>query len=319
MKEKSTTFIIVLLSFSFFPLFAFSQVDGDTLQSKRLAWTGASLGVGYGTSTFLLNEAWYKGYPRSSFHLFNDWGEWSNIDKVGHVFSSQFQSNYAYNLYRWAGLHDDDAILYGSLTALLFQSTIEVLDGFSSEWGFSMYDFSANLLGVSLFAAQQSRWGRQKIILKVSGGVKNYNSATLENGEIISLDERADELFGSSLPSRFLKDYNAQTYWISINAQDITKINVPTWLNVSFGYGVENHFGGYTNSWDDNDRQLVLPSIEHPRIHQFYFSPDFDLTKIQTKSPFLKTVLGILNIFKFPLPALEINSQGDLNFHFLKF
>src|SRR5574337_956548 len=38
----------------------------------------------YGTSFIYLSEAWYKGYPRSAFHTFNDFGEWMQMDKIGH-------------------------------------------------------------------------------------------------------------------------------------------------------------------------------------------------------------------------------------------
>ena len=35
-----------------------------------------------------LNQLWYADYPRSNFKTLNDSGEWLQMDKMGHVFSS---------------------------------------------------------------------------------------------------------------------------------------------------------------------------------------------------------------------------------------
>ena len=40
------------------------------------------------TSYVGLHNLWYKKYPQSSFHFFNDFNEWNQIDKIGHVYSS---------------------------------------------------------------------------------------------------------------------------------------------------------------------------------------------------------------------------------------
>ena len=56
---------------------------------------------------------------------------------------------------------------------------------------------------------------------------------------------------------------------------------------------------------------------EYPRTRQWYLSPDIDFRKIKTKSPFLKTVFSVLNIFKIPAPALEYNTTGRWRWHWL--
>jgi len=309
MKEKVAYFIIVWVVFSFNPMNLQSQSFQDSIRSNRLAWTASALGVGYGTSTYLLNETWYKDYSKSSFHFFNDLGEWQYMDKVGHVYSAQFQSNYAYHLYRWTGLNERKSILYGSLTSLLFQTTIEVLDGFSEEWGFSTYDFGANVVGTSLFAFQQTKWGEQRITMKVSGGKRTYDDPILE--------ERANDLFGSSWPSRLLKDYNHQTYWMSFNIHSfLSDSKWPKWLNVAVGYGAENMYGGFDNSWLDQQNLNEISANDYPRYQQFYIGPDIDLTKIPVKSKFLKGVLGAINIFKIPMPYLKMNTLGKVGVGF---
>ena len=62
-----------------------------------------------------------------------------------------------------------------------------------------------NLFGAGLYAAQELGWKEQKIQLKFSTHYINYEEPDLE--------QRANDLFGSSWPERMLKDYNAQTYW----------------------------------------------------------------------------------------------------------
>ena len=281
------------------------------------------MGLGYGTSVILLNNAWYKDFDRSGFHFFDDWTEWKNMDKFGHVFSAQFQSIYTYHLYKWSGMTENKSILYASLTSLLFQSTIEVFDGFSSEWGFSVFDYGANILGVTLFALQQKKWKEQKILIKISGSKRDYSQLPHlpSNGnEPFNLTDRANDLFGSGWPSRLLKDYNAQTVWLSVNLKSILqKTKSPPWFNIAFGYGAENMFGGFQNNWKEDGIEVVIPDKLFRRYNQFYIAPDIDLTKIRVKKKVWKTVLGILNIFKIPLPALEINTQGELKLHALKF
>lgn len=325
MKAKLAFFIIITLLFSSSSHAIHSHYTLDTIphvfSKKKSKFTLATLALGYGTSTYLLNEAWYKDYPRSPFHFFNDWGEWEHMDKIGHVYTSQFQSIYAFHLYKWTGLSDQKAIKRAALTSLLFQSTVEVLDGFSSQWGFSLSDFGANILGTTLFAIQQSKWNEQRITLKVSGLVNDYKGK-VESSDMsssITLDERADDLFGNSVPSRLLKDYNSQTYWMSLNLSTLTNYDLPKWLNLAMGYGAQNMYGGYENKWMTGDIEYSVSSTHHPRYHQFYIGPDIDLTRIQTKSKFLKTAFRLLNIFKIPLPAIEINTNGGVSFHPIMF
>jgi len=322
MKGKLPLFIIVIVLFSCSLLGQSSGQPQDSTGTNRIKWTALSLSVGYGSSTYLLNNAWYSEYQRSSFHFFNDWREWENMDKIGHVYSAQFQSIYAYNLYKWSGLENKKAILFGSLTSILFQSTIEVLDGFSSKWGFSVFDFGANLTGTSLFAFQQSIWNEQRIMIKMGGGSRIYSGrvSSTDNSHSLLLSQRANDLFGSSFPSRFLKDYNEQTYWLSINLSSFgVAQNLPKWLNIAVGYGAENMYGGFNNSWVTDGMSYNLDGGNYKRFHQFYLSPDIDLTKIKTKSKVLKSLLGIFNIFKIPLPTIELTSNGKLSFYPLKF
>ena len=102
-----------------------------------------------------------------------------------------------------------------------------------------------------------------------------------------------------------LKDYNAQTYWLSANLRSFfPKTGLPKWLNIAVGYGAEGMFGGYENLARDKNGNLIFDRRDIQRYRQWYLAPDLDFTKIKTDSKFLKTVFFGLNMLKFPTPAL---------------
>lgn len=276
--------------------------------------------VAYSSMTYGLYHLWYKDYPRSGFHFFNDWGEWRNMDKYGHVYSAYTHTLLAYRVARWTGLSERKSLLTGAIASTLIQSTIEVMDGFSAEWGFSIADFSANTLGTTVFILQQSLWKEQRIQIKFSSYPYNHPDIAIgSSGSKITLRHRAEQLFGSSFMQRMMKDYNSQTYWLSFNLQSFGVMSsaVPSWLNASLGISAGNLYGGYANKWTENG--ILYDASAYPRFTRFYISPDIDFTKIKVKSPFLKTLMLLLNLTKAPLPALEINTRGEVIFHFVKF
>lgn len=262
-------------------------------------------GIGlYGGTMLVLNQAWYANYPRSGFHFFNDNQEWLQIDKVSHGWGCYQVSRLAYGAYRWGGISEKKAILLGGLSGPGFHTIIEVLDGFSKEWGFSTGDMAANLFGGGLFVGQQLGWHEQRIDYKYSYHKKDY-------GENI-LNQRANDLFGKKEPYHMIKDYNGQTFWLSANLKSFFKQSkIPEWLNVAVGYGAEGMMGAFQNAWVDNTGNVVNRS-DIKRYRQWYLSPDIKWSKIKTKNKFLKTVFYVLDGIKFPLPGLEL-SQGKMS------
>ena len=281
------------------------------LNKKRLHW---SLGIGAatyaGTSAILYNQ-WYQKTPRSSFHTIDDFGAWRGMDKAGHIFSSYFQSRWAYDVWKWSGMKESTAVYSGLAVGFLAQTTIEVFDGFSADWGFSWTDMGANAIGLGLFAGQQFHWGEQRILVKSSFSPIDYRQ---RYGSYIA-ENRAAELYGNGFSSRILKDYNAQTTWLSFNIHSLFNVKgIPKWLNVGIGYGAENLFGAYSNNTFDG-----MDFSEFPRYSQFFLSLDADLTRVKTNSPFLRTLLDVLNILKMPFSTIEFNTLGEVKFHLIRF
>ena len=298
------------------PLQAFAQEkplknllhNSDTLNKKRLVTVSAIQGGIWAGSLVALNQAWYANYPRSSFHLFNDSGEWQQVDKVGHAFSAYYAANLSSKFFLWSGVRRKKAALLGAGMGIAYESVIEILDGYSAEWGFSLADMAANLSGSLLFASQELAWQEQRIRFKFTSHRVKYADAEQQ--------QKADDLYGKSLPERVLKDYNGQTYWWSINVWSFQKQSRwPAWLNLAVGYGADGMLGGYSNAWTDK-HNVFHDRRDVPRLRQFYFSPDIDFSKMRYKGRYLG-IFKVLNFvrFKFPLPTLEINTYGDVKLH----
>ena len=111
------------------------------------------------------------------------------------------------------------------------------------------------------------------------------------------------------MPENVLKDYNGQTYWLSVNLASFMnkETRFPKWLNVALGYGAEGMTGGESNppSFDEKGNPIYFD-----RYRQFYLSIDVDLTRIKTKSKFLKTVCNAIGFIKIPAPSIELNKKG---------
>jgi hypothetical protein len=149
--------------------------------------------------------------------------------------------------------------------------------------------------GTALYVSQDLLWNEQRITPKFSFHQTKFAS-------------QRPETLGSSFNEQVLKDYNGQTYWLSFNIQSFTKGNfVPKWLNLAVGYGANGMTGGSFNPpyIDVDGNQLYFD-----RYRQFYLSLDADLSKIQTKSKFLKGLFKTIGFIKIPAPAIEFNKNG---------
>lgn len=274
----------------------------DSLNIKRLNTIIVSEAVIGSATLIALNKAWYADYPRSKFHFINDNAEWLQMDKAGHVFSSYYLGSLGANALKWSGTDKKSQLIYGSTLGLTFLTAVETFDGFSANWGASVGDIVANVSGTALFVWQELLWDEQRIVPKFSFHTTPYASAR-------------PNVLGSSFSEQILKDYNGQTYWLSANIYSFFKSSnvVPKWLNVAVGYGAE----GMITGKDEFVNTVFLPSDE--RYRQFYLSFDVDLTRIETKSHFVKTLLTVFNTIKIPAPTFEIKGSGSSKFHWIYF
>ena len=280
-----------------------SGIQSDTLNHKRLNLVIATGATFYAVSIPCLYVLWYKDYPQSAFHFFNDNGEWLQMDKFGHVTASYYIGLVGYSALRWTGLSEKKSIWYGGMTGLVYLTTVEIMDGFSEQWGASTGDMVANTLGTALFISQQLAWHEQKFVMKWSYHASPY--AQYNPGQM-----------GNTDVERMLKDYNGQTYWLSANISSLglQHTRFPKWLNMAAGYGAEGMTGASSNPSEING--VPVPYSE--RYRQFYIAPDIDLSRIPVKSKTLKLIFNTIGFIKIPMPALEFNKNG-VKFHPLYF
>ncbi|MBS1651964.1 MAG: DUF2279 domain-containing protein [Bacteroidetes bacterium] len=303
--NRCLLFILALLLF-FLPTTkvvaqdAFIQ-NANAFNEKRFTTvivSEAAFGILLSTSLYFL---WYKNHPKSKFHLFNDNGEWLGMDKAGHSFAAYTISNMQYGLMQWCGVNKNNSLVASLVSGIGYLSIVELFDGFSNAWGFSIGDCVANFSGGLLFTAQQWGWNEQRMRL-----VYSYHFTPLAK---INPD-----LLGKKRSERIIKDYNGQTIWLSINPSTFLPVHseIAPWLNVSFGYGVHNLIGARKNAIKGESYMALPDSL---RTRQFYFSVDGDVTKLNTYnfSPLAKT----LSFLKWPAPALEINTRKKIKFHYL--
>ena len=85
---------------------------------------------------------------------------------------------------------------------------------------------------------------------------------------------------------------------------------------MAVGYGAENLYGGFSNTWQTDNYSYTVSPIDLPRRRQLFLSFDIDFTRLKSRSPFVKGLLIALNALKFPAPTLEWNSHGGgFRFH----
>jgi len=113
-----------------------------------------------------LNSLWYKDYPRSKFHFFNDNREWLQMDKIGHGVTTYYLGKQGMDLMRWTGASEKQNRWLGGGIGFFYLTTIEVLDGFSEGWGASWGDLVANTAGTAVLIGTDALWTAQRNVPK---------------------------------------------------------------------------------------------------------------------------------------------------------
>ncbi len=250
--------------------------DSTLIYSQKRIFVGLTTAGICSGSLIYLNQIWYKPYRTSSFHFFNDNSEWFLMDKYGHVFTAFYASLYMNKINQWAGFKHSEII--SASVAFLYLLTIEVMDGYSSGWGFSTGDFIANLSGISLFYINQTLLPKL-LVPKFSFYPTLYSKLN-------------SSLLGENFSEQLIKDYNGQTYWLSISPFYKWQRNME-WLCLSFGYGIDGCIGAKSNVYLRNNQYYDYSAIK--RQQQFYLSIDLDLSKIKTKKKWLNNILNTIN------------------------
>lgn len=258
----------------------------DSLNIPRRNFVIATEGLVFAVGILQLNKIFESGNYNSGCSIVLDNSESLQIDKTAHAFTSYQIGNTSYNLLNWSGVSRKNKLIFGAGMGFAFLSTVEVIDGFSKNHDASVGDIIANASGTSLFVFQDLLWKEQRIVPKIS----------LHSDRFISTNMKL-------VKSQVESDFNDETFWLSFNLNSFFRNSrIPKCLNIALGYGVE--------------KVGVLDSNPYSQI---YLSFDVDLTRIQTKSHFLKTVFSIFNCIKVPAPTLEFSRNSQLKGYFIYF
>jgi hypothetical protein len=299
--QKRVLFILSLMMAKI----TFAQTDSlapVNYKTRKIILASSSAVLTTG-SLLYLDQAWFDQYSTGKFHFFNDNKEWLQMDKAGHLYTNYQTSRLMMGAFNWAGFNKKQELFIGGTIGFAYMTVLECMDGFSKGWGFSYGDMIANALGTSAAISQQAFWKEQRIQFKFSyaqSGLAKYNP----------------DLLGKSLSTQLLKDYNSQTYWLSVNPSSFIKKEnkFPKWLSVAFGYSAYGMLGGYENNIVVQDADGNV--LKFDRERRYYFSLDVDLTRVKTKSKVLKKVFSVINILKFPAPAIQF-SKNKTRFYYL--
>lgn len=282
----------VLITVSILLACSLNAQRSDSLRLRK-GLTHAVLSSSAVGSLVALNQVWYAPYSTEEFHLFNDSKQWMQMDKFGHAFTGYLITNELNRLHYWAAEKRKPWV--GAVYAMSYLSTLEIMDGFSSGWGFSGADMLANGLGVGLAFSQDFFFKRQIIIPKFSFSRTSYASVR-------------PEILGSSYTEQLLKDYNGQTYWVSLPVATFLKLPKRFhWICISLGYGCDAKLVGSQDTWNGFNAR-----------RQVYLSLDIDCANLAPKHPKLNKVLTHLNWIKVPFPSLEF-STDKTRFHWISF
>ena len=291
----SPLILFLIASLLFLPLHSQEQsISNKRRKNSVLIGSLSAAGLSYS----MLNELWYKNYPRTTLHSFNDNHEWLQVDKVGHAFTSYTLTRYLNDMYAWSSPSKQHH-WQSAATSMLYMTSIELLDGRSAQWGFSWGDMFANACGIFMHSTQDFFWSEQRIVLKFS-----YASS--------SFARMNEDVLGRNFQQRILKDYNAQTYWASFNVHRFLApgADFPRWLNIAIGYGATKMISAKAVVDDVNNFQ---------REREFYFSFDADLERVRWKKKWMQRTAKVLSFIKIPGPTFEIRDNGKMKFHGLFF
>lgn len=281
------TFLVIFSTGLSFAQRAFEH--SDTINKKRFigvnsivisAWSGSMIG---------LSQIWYKDIPKSNFHTFNDSKNWLQMDKAGHFYASYKINELTSSMVQWSGASNNTALWIGTATSVGYQTTFELFDGYSQEWGFSWSDVLANTLGSASYLGQQIAWNEERIIPKFSFA------------PTIFAKERPT-ILGGNYSESLLKDYNGQTYWLSFSPGTFLKNSkIPKWACISLGYSAHEKLVG-----DQGYYISPMTGKEYFEKRELLLSLDIDFSRLPIKRKWLKVLVRQLNYLKVPFPSIMI-------------
>jgi hypothetical protein len=252
--------------------------DTSEVKPLRLAIvSGVTLGTVIPVHIYQQN-AWWQG-PRAPFRFENDWSYALNVDKLGHMYAGFILARTFGSMLEWSGFSEHTSTFYGSVLGLSYQMYVEVEDGFHRVYGFSPGDAFFNILGATIPLAQWTFPVLRNFTLKYS-----YWPSPIYEHELNAGQAKA-----------FLDDYQGTTVWLGIDPHfflgERVADEVPPWLGLAFGVGARD-----LNGSGGGRRQATL-------------ALDYNLSRIRTESPFLRTVFTLVDFVHLPAHGIRLDGK----------
>ncbi len=267
-----------------------AQHSTDSIQ-KKFPIVPVEIGL-LAASQVGLSFVWYDEFGAFTFR--DDLHQWRGMDKLGHAMSAFQVARSNRVLCELAGMEAGKAKRWSVLSTAIFYTGVEVLDGFSTTYGFSWSDFAANGLGIGL-ASLPSRY-QQRFSLKFSYRPTDFPALR-------------PEVLGKTALERAFKDYNGQTYWLSLWQRKRDR-----WFHfvgISVGYGATGMYGGSDNPAVNAAGLAIPPTF---RARQLYLAIDFNWEGLAPHKPKLQKWLRLLDFIKVPLPGLMWQEAKGVSF-----
>lgn len=284
---------IVIIFFTCFPVIS-QALDNpkpkDSIRNKDVL-INATLFSATTISYTGLHQLWYKNYYRSKFEFFNDLHEWNYMDKTGHIFSAYHLNNFCYTLLNNQKIKNP--LLKSSIYSFTYMTGIEFFDGYSKQWGFSIYDLIANSIGTFLFAFQQEKLKTPIFNLKFSSHMSPMASCR-------------PSLLGKNKVERVFKDYNGQTYWLTVNLNKTfkDKIKAFKFIDIAIGYSIDGFTGARENPTSNCSE---CNNLQQKSV--LTFSLDFNANSLKGKNKLLDVFIKTFSIIKIPAPTFIFNQK----------
>jgi hypothetical protein len=226
-------------------------------------------------------NAWWKNY-RKPFHFKEDLQYGLNVDKIGHLWGGNILTHIGTSSLEWSGFDEQSSLYYGAISGSIFQLFVEFEDGFS-QWGFDRVDAAANIVGSWYPVLQYHVPLFQNLNWKASYYPRKLN----EPGNI------------SGQKHIIIDDYEGQTFWLSLKTSKLfpyQKNIIPSFFSLAIGYSVRGT--------ESLDKQYPVALIGF----------DIDFQEIIPQDSWTgRAVAKLLNLYRFPLPALQISPSVTLH------
>ena len=268
--------------------------ETDIQPLPTIIFTGAVAGILTGQHIMQMNTIWKE---QTHFRIIEDGSYALYSDKLGHFYGAYIVSSFVREGFYASGMSHKTATVTSALVGLGYETYVEIMDGFGSNWGFSPSDFYFDAAGAAFFVAQEYVPYLQNFTPKFMYFPSDWHG-----------EKKRDHA------EMFIDDYSSQTFWLSINVHNMlpTKLQQywPAWMQLSVGYAARNLCDLSLHGTCDPEYSPKVTEWTYGR-RKIIVSLDYNLVELlpdgcNTWNWFKQG----LNYVKFPSPAVEFDLEG---------